>query len=95
VLEGGVGKVNNIRQDVLEKYRHDTNIATEHIYAHILKRIVMPGFEALLLPAAAALISPLADAVPQPLREFVDINQMFEDLYNGVIDDSIKVVLQG
>jgi hypothetical protein len=94
VIAGGAGNASEIREEVLAKYVHDTNLAVVKLYAEILKRIVMPGFEALLIPACAAAIAPLAEAVPQPLREFIDINQMFEDLYNGVIDDSIQIVLE-
>jgi len=86
-------KPDHAKSEVLAKYRHDTKIATMKYYAAIMKSIVMPPFEALLIPAATAVIDPLADAVPGPLKDFLDIKQMFEDLYNGVIDDSIQVVL--
>lgn len=93
VLKEGRASASSIKDEVLVKFKHDADIATTKYFAHILKRIVMPGFEALLIPACSAIISPLAEVIPDPLREFVDINEMFEDLYHGVIDDSISVVL--
>jgi len=83
-----------IKRDVIIKYRHDTDIATNKYYAHILKKIVLPPFEAVVHPVAKHLIEPLADAIPQPLREFIDIKQMFEDLYKGILRDSIQIVLR-
>lgn len=85
--------IDPIKRDVLMKFRHDSNIITMNYYAAILKAIVMPPFEALVIPAGRAIIDPLADAIPSALKDFIDIKQMFEDLYNGVIDDCIKVVL--
>lgn len=55
--------------------------------------ILLPPFEALLQPAAKNIIAPLADMVPQPLQELIDINQDFEDLYHGIIDDAIDSVV--
>jgi len=83
-----------VKRETLAKFKHDTDEACMHWYAHVLKAIVMPPFEKLLIPAAQNIIEPLADLVPDPLKEFLDINQMFEDLYNGVIDDSINVILR-
>lgn len=83
-----------VRRDTLLKFKHDTDLAAMHWYAHILKAIILPPFEKLLHPAAKHIIEPLADLVPDPLKEFLDINQMFEDLYNKVLDDSINVVLR-
>jgi len=82
-----------LKRDVIIKYRHDTEIATNKYYAHIMKKIVLPPFEAIVHPVAKHLIEPLAEAIPQPLREFIDIKQMFEDLYKGIVKDSIQVVL--
>jgi len=93
VLKEGKGSADAIKYEVLQKFRHDADAAATAYYARILKRILMPGFELLLIPAARNIIAPLADVVPGPLKEFIDINQMFEDLYNNVIDDSIAVVL--
>lgn len=82
------------KRDVIIKYRHDTDIATTRYYANILKKIIMPPFEAAVHPVAKHLIEPLAESIPQPLREFIDIKQMFEDLYKGIVMDSIHVVLR-
>lgn len=81
------------KEEVLEKLKHDAEIATTQYFHYIMKTIVMPPFEALLIPAGKVVIDPLASAVPESLKDFLDIKQMFEDLYNGVIDDSINIVL--
>jgi len=83
-----------IKRDVIIKYRHDTDIAMMTYYMKILKTIIMPPFEALVHPVAKHIIEPLAEAIPEPFREFIDIKQMFEDLYTGIVEDSINVVLR-
>jgi len=83
-----------IKRDVILKYRHDTDIAVMRYYNKIMRKIVMPPFEAAVHPVAKHIIEPLADSIPEPLREFIDIKQMFEDLYKGIVVDSINVVLR-
>jgi len=83
-----------IKRDVIIKYRHDTDIAVMRYYAKILKLIILPPFEAAVHPVTKHIIEPLANSIPEPLREFIDIKQMFEDLYKGIVSDSINVVLR-
>lgn len=82
------------KRDVIIKYRHDTDIAVMRYYAKILKLIILPPFEAAVHPVTKHIIEPLANSIPEPLREFIDIKQMFEDLYKGIVSDSINVVLR-
>jgi len=82
-----------LKRDVIIKYRHDADIATQKYYAAILRKIIMPPFEAAVHPVAKHIIEPLAETIPEPLREFIDIKQMFEDLYKGIVNDCINVVL--
>jgi len=97
--EQGILKENNpelaesLKREVIIKYRHDTDIATTRYYAKILLLIIMPPFEAAVQPAAKHIIEPLAEAIPEPLRDFIDIKEMFEDLYKGIVNDSINVIL--
>jgi len=83
-----------VRDQVFEKFTHDADISTTQYFCEILKKIVMPPFEALLQPAAKNIIDPLAELVPEPLQEFLDIKQMFEDLYNGIVDAAIETVVR-
>jgi len=83
-----------IKRDVIIKYRHDTDIAVMRYYAKILRLIILPPFEAAVHPVTKHIIEPLAESIPAPLREFIDIKQMFEDLYKGIVADSINVVLR-
>jgi len=82
-----------VKREVLEKFRHDGNIVIMNYYSTIMREIVLPPFEKIIHPLAKPIIEPLADAVPEPFKDFIDIRQMFEDLYHGVIDDSIRIIL--
>lgn len=78
---------------VLNDYKADGEKATQLYYHEILKTIVMPPFEKLVIPACSTIIDPIADLVPEPLKQFLDPNQMFEDLINGIVDGCIETVL--
>lgn len=82
-----------VKNEVVPKFKHDADIATTNYFCHIVKLIVMPPFEALVHPAAKLIIDPIADQIPEPLREFLDIKQMFEDVYHSIVDASIATVV--
>jgi len=84
-----------LRALILEDYKSDATLARILYYRDILKEIVMPPFNKLVFPAAEALLAPLNDAIPEPVKEFLDINEMFQRIVEGVIEDSISTVLAG
>jgi len=92
--QGKTDLAEHIKRDVIIKYRHDTDISVMRYYTKILKLIIMPPFEAVVHPVTKHIIDPIAEMIPEAFREFIDIKQMFEDLYTGIIEDSIQVVLR-
>jgi len=85
----------NIRNMVLADYQHDGKLATTIYFREILKEIVMPPFNAVVIPLSGAILDPMNDQIPDPMKQFLDLNDMFQDILNGVIDDSIDVCLGG
>jgi len=93
--EGAARSLYGVTKDkVMQMFRHDGEQATIAYYTEIIRRIIMPPFNKLVIPACQAVISPIADVIPEPMKTFVDPNQLFNDLINGIIDDSIAVVLR-
>lgn len=86
--------IDAVKREIVEKFRHDAHIATHQFCKKVMRLIVMPPFEAVLQPAAKLIIEPLAELVPGPLQDLIDINQDFEDLYTGIIDDAISNVIE-
>jgi len=78
----------------MEKYREDAKIATFLFYLKIFKDIIMPMLNKLTQPACKAILDPLNDMIPDPLKTFIDINDMFDKLVNGIVDDALKNVLK-
>jgi len=78
---------------VLSDYQADAKLASGLYYGDIIKKIVMPPFNKLVFPAAEAILDPLNSAIPEPMQQFLDINDMFQQIINGVIDDSIQTCL--
>jgi len=80
---------------VLADFQHDGKLATVLYFRDILKQVVMPPFNAVVFPLAGVLLDPLNDQIPEPMKQFLDLNDMFQTVVNGVIEDSIQVVLEG
>jgi len=87
------GASEKIRASVFEDFKHDAKIARVKWYRHIIKQIVMPPFNKVIFPATEAALDPLNSAIPDPMQQFLDINEMFESIVVGIIDDSIDTVL--
>jgi len=84
---------NKLRVQILDDYKSDSNLQRVLYYADIIKKIVYPPFNKLIIPAAEKLLSPINDAIPEPMKQFIDINDMFEQLCSNIIDESIQTVL--
>jgi hypothetical protein len=82
-------EIDKLKYETMEKFRHDADIAIIAFCAKVMKIILLPPFEALVNPAAKMIIEPIADLIPEPVKEFIDVQQNFEDLYNGILDSAI------
>jgi len=82
-----------LRAEVLADYRSDANQARVFYYRDIIKKIVMPPFSSLVYPPCEAILEPITSLIPEPLADVIDINNMFERVVEGIIDDSIATVL--
>jgi len=85
--------VQKIKEGVLADFKSDASKSTLNWYASVLKTIVSPPFQKVVIPACETIISPIEDLVPEPLKQFIDPNQMFEDLLDGIIDGCIETIL--
>jgi len=81
--------------NVTKKYIEDAKTATTLFYLKIFKDIIMPFFNKLVLPACKEIIDPLSDIIPDPMKQFIDPNDMFDKLVNGIIDDTLKTIIEG
>jgi len=93
-LSEGKALADRMKAETMEDYHHDGKLKTVHWYCHIIKKIIMPPFNKELLPACHDIISPISDAIPEPMKQFLDIDQLFDDLVNGIVDESIKTVVK-
>jgi hypothetical protein len=89
------GKATNdsCRSAVMEDYKFDSNLRITRWYMKAIKAIIMPPFNAVVIPACKAIITPIGDTVPDAMKEFVNIEKLFDEIVEGIIDDSIAVVL--
>jgi len=78
---------------VMTKFQADAKTATTLFYLKIFKDIIMPFFNKLVIPACKKLIDPLADLIPDAMKQFIDPNEMFQDLVEGIVEGVITNVL--
>jgi len=81
--------------NVMKKFLEDVKTATTLFYLKIFKDIIMPFFNKIVLPACKLIIDPLSDIIPDPMKQFIDPNDMFDKLVNGIIDDTLKTIIEG
>jgi len=92
-LSEGKSLSDKFKHEVMEDYKFDGKLRTVQWYCQVMKAIVMPPFNAVVIPACKTIITPIADAIPEPMKQFIDIEQMFDDIVNGIIDASIETVV--
>jgi len=80
---------------VTKKFLEDAKTATTIYYLKIFKDILMPAFNKILHPACKEVIDPMSDAIPDAMKQFIDPKEMFDKLVNGIIDESLKVIIEG
>jgi len=79
---------------VMKKYAEDAKTATVLFYLKIFKDIIMPFFNKLVKPACKKIIEPLSDVIPDDMKQFIDPNDMFDKLVDGVVEETIKTILE-
>jgi len=92
-LSEGKALADRIKTQVLADYQFDGKLKTVAWYCEIMKAIVFPPFEAVAGPATDALLGPISEAIPDPMKQFIDIQQMFTDLLNGIVIKCIRTVV--
>jgi hypothetical protein len=92
-LSEGKSLSDRFKAEVLADYQYDGKIRTIQWYCEIMKKIVMPPFNAVVIPACKVIITPIADVIPEPMKQFLDIEQLFDDIVDAIIDASILTVV--
>jgi hypothetical protein len=93
VEENNATPVDTAKASVLEKFRADAKTSTTLFYLVIFKDIIMPVLNKLVIPAVKTILEPIDSMVPDELKQLIDIMDMFNRLLNGIVDESIKTVL--
>jgi len=94
VEEKAEGPCEVARAAVMDKYNEDAHTATVLFYFKIIKDIIMPAFNKVVKPAVKHVTEPLSDVIPDAMKQFIDPNEMMDKLLEGIVDDSIKHILQ-
>jgi len=93
-LSEGRALTDRLRDETMADYRFDGRLKTIKWYLQIMKAIVYPPFNAIIMPLCRAVLEPINEAIPEAMAQFIDIQQMFDDCVNGIIDESITVIIE-
>jgi len=83
-----------VRAAVIETFQHDQRIAVRRALLHLIKTIIMPVIDALVKPLSKPLLEPLESLVPDPLSDFIDVEELFDRVKDGIVDDSITKAIK-
>jgi hypothetical protein len=83
-----------VKAQVIEDYKFDGRKGTTLYYCHIMKKIVSPPFDKVVIPACKMALEPIASVVPDPVKDFLDIQDTFEELVEKIIDASVKTCVE-
>lgn len=78
---------------VLADYHNDGNLQRVIYFRHLLKRIIMPPLNKVLGPLSDNLLGPINDTIPGPMQELIDIQDMFQQVVEGIVDGTIDNAL--
>jgi len=81
--------------DVLKKFEEDAKTATTLFYFKIFSDIINPFLNKLVLKPCNKIIEPLSDMIPDTMKQFIDPAEMFDKLVKGIVDDTIKTIIEG
>jgi len=80
---------------VVADYDADAKTATTEYYLKIFKDIIMPFFNKIVLPLVKTILDPLNDVIPDAMKQLIDPYELFDKFENKVIDESLKVIIEG
>ncbi|KAF2069273.1 hypothetical protein CYY_009409 [Polysphondylium violaceum] len=80
--------------DTLEKYLHDTQVGSVIQIKYVVKEVIRPTLVKVVDPLCKPIVSSMASAIPSSFKELIDINQMYQQLIDDVINDTTHSVLE-
>jgi len=91
--EAGKEIIEEVKQTVIQDYKLDGEVHKTEFYTEIIKIIVMPPLGKVLGPASKAVLDPLDSVIPEPMKQFIDIQEEFDNLIDTLVDKMIDAVL--
>lgn len=88
-IEEGVDPI-VLKEDIIQRFRHDSQLVSFKSYCHLMREMVMPSFETRIHPAAYPVLETLENLIPGHRQQFLDVREMFEEFYNEVIDKALQ-----
>jgi len=87
--------VGSVKEKLMEDFKEDCKTATFQWYLDIMKDIIMPPLNKLVSPPVGAVLDPINGAIPDAMKDFLDVQKMFDDILESIVDDSCKIIING
>ncbi|EFA85299.1 pleckstrin domain-containing protein [Heterostelium album PN500] len=92
--DGAVINIDSARQSILSKLEHDAKILYRDQLHFTVRSIVKPTLMKILNPLTKPILSNLQSMIPAALKDFFDMNEMFHQILDGVLDNTTDTVLE-
>jgi len=80
----------SLKHDLIVKFKHDAKLMIWISYSNLMKEAILPPFVTRVQPAARGILESLVNLIPEHRQQFLDVSEMFEELYNGVFEDTLR-----
>jgi len=91
--DSGKEIIEEVKQSVIQDYKFDSEVHKTEFYTEIIKIIVMPPLGKVLGPASKAVLDPLDSVIPEPMKQFIDLQEEFDNLIDTLVDKMIDAIL--
>ncbi|KAN0055713.1 hypothetical protein ACTA71_011596 [Dictyostelium dimigraforme] len=75
------------------KYQHDVILGTNMQMKFVVREMVKPTLCKIINPLTKPLLSSLSSAIPSAIGDFIDINELYNQLIDDILGDSTQVVI--
>jgi len=91
-VNGGMGTA-EANSETLEKYLHDTQVGSMIQMQYTIREVVKPTLMKVIDPLCKPIVSNMANMIPSSFKDLININEMYQQLIDDVINESSSTII--
>ncbi|EGC30802.1 hypothetical protein DICPUDRAFT_40919 [Dictyostelium purpureum] len=85
--------IESSKNSTREKYEHDVYTGTDEQIKFVIRSCACPVLFKVLKPITKPILSSLSSLVPSGLNDFLDVDEMYTQLINDIVDENTQIAL--